>query len=268
MTFLRACAWFVLALSVATAWHGPGVAQPAPTPTPAPSPSPSPPPAAPSPTPPPPVRITDVLVQGIQNVAPEVVYGAIGSRAGELLDSDRVRQDVEQILATGLFADVVVRVETTEEGALLIFIVVENPVVRRVEVTGNTVIPADELRAVLGVREGQVLNTVDLRAGVRAIEKLYQDRGYVLVRVADVEMTPDGVLRVVLREGVLERVELRGLVRTRPQFVQRLLTIRPGEVFSGNVGVFIGQGESDGDGMGFDMVALVSAPRPGLKDLP
>jgi len=174
----------------------------------------------------------DIVVLGTQNVSPEVVYGAIGSRAGELLDQDRVRQDVEQILATGLFADVVVRLQSTEDGVQLIFVVVENPVVRRVEITGNTVVPTEELRAALGVREGAVLNTVDLRAGARAVEKLYQDRGYLLVRVADVEVTEDGTLRVVVREGTVERVELRGLVRTRPAFVQRLLTVREGEVFN------------------------------------
>jgi len=221
---LRTAAWFAVLLCVAWAWSGPGRAQVAPAPSPSPTPTPSPSPR--------PARIVDIVVLGTQNVSPEVVYGAIGSRAGELLDQDRVRQDVEQILATGLFADVVVRLQSTEDGVQLIFVVVENPVVRRVEITGNTVIPTEELRAALGVREGAVLNTVDLRAGARAVEKLYQDRGYLLVRVADVEVTEDGTLRVVVREGTVERVELRGLVRTRPAFVQRLLTVREGEVFN------------------------------------
>lgn len=224
MQVLRTAAWFAVLLCVAWAWSGPGRAQVAPAPSPSPTPTPSPSPR--------PARIVDIVVLGTQNVSPEVVYGAIGSRAGELLDQDRVRQDVEQILATGLFADVVVRLQSTEDGVQLIFVVVENPVVRRVEITGNTVIPTEELRAALGVREGAVLNTVDLRAGARAVEKLYQDRGYLLVRVADVEVTEDGTLRVVVREGTVERVELRGLVRTRPAFVQRLLTVREGEVFN------------------------------------
>lgn len=224
MQVLRTAAWFAVLLCVAWAWSGPGRAQVAPTPSPSPTPTPSPSPR--------PARIVDIVVLGTQNVSPEVVYGAIGSRAGELLDQDRVRQDVEQILATGLFADVVVRLQSTEDGVQLIFVVVENPVVRRVEITGNTVVPTEELRAALGVRDGAVLNTVDLRAGARAVEKLYQDRGYLLVRVADVEVTEDGTLRLVVREGTVERVELRGLVRTRPAFVQRLLTVREGEVFN------------------------------------
>lgn len=235
MQVLRVTLCFVLLLCVASA--GPGArAQVAPGPSPSPAPSPTPSPAAtpsPSPSPSPrPARIADIVVLGTQNVSPEVVYGAIGSRAGELLDQDRVRQDVEQILATGLFADVVVRLQEVEDGVQLVFLVVENPVVRRVEIRGNTVVPTEELRAALGVQEGRVLNTVDLRAGARAIEKLYQDRGYVLVRVADVEVGEDGTLRLVVREGTLERVELRGLVRTRPQFVRRLLTVREGEVFN------------------------------------
>ncbi len=224
MQVLRTAAWFAVLLCVAWAWSGPGRAQVTPAPSPSPSPTPSPSPR--------PARIVDIVVLGTQNVPMEVVYGAIGSRAGELLDQDRVRQDVEQILATGLFADVVVRLQSTEDGVQLVFVVVENPVVRRVEITGNTVIPTEELRAALGVREGAVLNTVDLRAGARAVEKLYQDRGYLLVRVADVEVTEDGTLRLVVREGTVERVELRGLVRTRPAFVQRLLTVREGEVFN------------------------------------
>ena len=229
MQALRVTACFAVLLCVAWAWSG-ARAQVQPAPSPSPSPTATPSPAA-SPTPRP-ARITDIVVVGMQNVSPEVVYGAIGSRAGELLDQDRVRQDVEQILATGLFADVVVRLQPTEDGVQLVFLVAENPIIRRVEITGNTVVPTEDLRAVLGVQEGRVLNTVDLRAGARAVEKLYQDRGYVLVRVADVEVTEDGVLRVTVREGTLERVELRGLVRTRPAFVQRLLTVRPGEVFN------------------------------------
>ncbi len=231
MQVLRLTACFVAALCTAWVWAVTGSAQVPASPSPSPSPTPT---ATPSPVPTParPARITDIVVLGTQNVSPEVVYAAIGSRAGELLDQDRVRQDVEQILATGLFADVVVRLQTTDDGVQLIFLVVENPVVQRVEISGNTVVPTEELRAALGVREGQVLNTVDLRAGARAVEKLYQDRGYVLVRVADVEVTQDGTLRVVVREGTLERVELRGLARTRPAFVQRLLTLREGEVFN------------------------------------
>ncbi len=230
MQVLRLTACFLVALAVAQAGSRSGRAQvPASPPTPAPAPSPSP---TPPPTPARPARIVDILVLGTQNVSPEVVYAAIGSRAGELVDQDRVRQDVEQILATGLFADVVVRLQSVDDGVQLVFVVVENPVVRQVEITGNTVVPTDELRSALGVQEGRVLNTVDLRAGARAVEKLYQDRGYPLVRVADVEVTEDGTLRVVVREGTLERVELRGLVRTRPAFAQRLITVREGEVFN------------------------------------
>ncbi|MDR7416727.1 MAG: FtsQ-type POTRA domain-containing protein [Armatimonadota bacterium] len=191
----------------------------------APEPAPS-----PGPTPEGPQRIVDIQVQGLQRIPPEVVFGRIGSRAGELLDRDRIRQDVEQILGSGWFADVLVRIQPVPEGVVVVFLVVENPVVQRVEITGNTAVSTEEIREALGVQEGRVLNTVDLRTGARNVEKLYQDRGYPLVRVADVEFR-EGVLRVEIREGRVERVEVRGLRRTRPVVVQRVLQVRENDLF-------------------------------------
>ncbi len=185
----------------------------------------------PTPSPQPAQRIVDIQVRGLEHLPPEVVFGRIGSRAGELLDRDRIRQDVEQILASGWFADVLVRIQPVPEGVVVIFLVVENPIVQQVEITGNTVIPTEEIRAALGVQEGKVLNTVDLRTGARNVEKLYQDRGYILVRVADVAFQ-NGRLRVEIREGRVERIELRGLRRTRPVVVRRLLTVREGDVLN------------------------------------
>ncbi|MCS7173705.1 MAG: FtsQ-type POTRA domain-containing protein [Armatimonadetes bacterium] len=209
----------LLAVFVATLalnpWSGAQVPAPAPSP---------------GPTPEGPQRIVDIQVDGLQTIPPEVVFGRIGSRAGDLLDRDRIRQDVEQILGSGWFADVLVRIQPVPEGVVVVFLVVENPVVQRVEVTGNTVIPTEEIREALGVQEGRVLNTVDLRTGARNVEKLYQDRGYPLVRVADVEFR-EGVLRVEIREGRVERIEIRGLRRTRPVVIQRALRVRENELF-------------------------------------
>jgi outer membrane protein insertion porin family len=206
-----------------------------PTPTPAPATTPAPGPApTPAATPSAPPRIADIIVRGNENVSADVIFGRIGSRAGELLDRDRVRQDVEQITASGLFADVLVRLEDADDGVNVVFTVLENPILTQVTITGNTVVPTDALMAALGTRAGQVLNTVDLRAGARAIERLYADRGYPIVRVSDVEINAQGALRVTVTEGRIESIRIQGLRRTRPLFVQRYLTIRENEVFNIN----------------------------------
>jgi len=208
---------------------------PATTPSPAPATTPAPTPVAtPSATPAVPPRISDIIVRGNENVPADTIFGRIGSRAGEPLGRDRVRQDVEQIIASGLFADVLVRIQEGTDGVDVVFVVLENPVVRQVTITGNTVLPTELLLTTLGMQLGRVLNTVDLRAGARAIERLYLDRGYPVVRVSDVEIDATGVLRLTITEGRVERIQFQGLQRTQPIFAQRFVTVRENEVFNLN----------------------------------
>jgi outer membrane protein insertion porin family len=158
-------------------------------------------------------------------------------RTGELLSEERLRADVAAIVATGWFADANVRTETFRDGLRIVFLVVENPLVTRVTVEGFTKLTLDEVTRTLNVPVGQVLNNLRLRDGARAIEKLYEEKGYVLARVADVGITADNGgahLRVRIAEGTVEAVQYKGLVKTKRFVVDRVTTIRPGAVFNIN----------------------------------
>jgi outer membrane protein insertion porin family len=166
-----------------------------------------------------------------------VVLDSIGVRPGELLSEERLRADVAAIVATGWFADANVRTEPFRDGLRVVFLVVENPVVTRITVEGHTKVTNDEVIRTLNIPVGQVLNNVRLRDGARAIEKLYEDKGFVLARVADVGVTADNGgahLRVRIAEGTVEAVQYKGLVKTRRFVVDRVTTIRPGAVFNIN----------------------------------
>ena len=200
-------------------------------------------PAAPSPfvpqpgVPPqvvPPQRVVEVVIQGNVHVPTEQVLNTVSTKVNDPLNEEKVRNDVQAILATGLFADAVVRLEPLPEGVRVIFIVVENPVVTSVVVRGNTVKPTDVIVKALGVQTGQVLNTVAIREGARAVEKLYQDAGYILARVSDVAVSDQGVLTVTLAEGRIEAVKIEGLHKTKDFVVRRELSFGPGDVFNAN----------------------------------
>jgi outer membrane protein insertion porin family len=110
--------------------------------------------------------------------------------------------------------------------------------VTRITVEGHTKLTNDEVLRVLNVPVGQVLNNVRLRDGARAVEKLYEEKGYVLARVADVGVTADNGggahLRVRIAEGKVEAIQYKGLIRTRPFVVERVTTLRAGMVFNIN----------------------------------
>ena len=165
-----------------------------------------------------------------------VVMDSIGVRVGELLSDERLRADVAALVATGWFADVTARLEPAADGVRVAFIVVENPLVETVTIEGHTVVPTPELLRALDVPTGQVLNIVRLRDGARRIERLYEERGYVLARVADIDVAGNGTARLRLRiaEGRVEAIEYKGLVKTQRFVVERGALVRPGVVFNVN----------------------------------
>jgi outer membrane protein insertion porin family len=216
---------------------------PAPVVPPVPAPPPTPSLAPPSPfvpqpgVPPatlPPQKVAEVVVRGNDKVPTEQVLAVVSTKVNDPLNEEKLRNDIQAILNLGLFADAVIRLEPVEGGVRVVFVVVENPVIQSIVVKQNTVFTADEILKALGVQTGQVLNTVAMRSGLRAVEKLYQDEGYILAHVADVNVSPDGVLTLTMTEGRIAEVKIEGLHKTHDYVVRRELTFKPGDVFNIN----------------------------------
>ena len=207
-------------------------------------PSPQPPPATPPATPPvqPQPRVTAIEVRGNTHVPSDRILAVITHlKVGEPLTDEKIREDIRAVNELGVFADVTVRTEAEADGVRLVFLVTENPVIAEVLIEGNTVVEADEIRRALSVSTGEVLNLNRMREGTRAVQKLYEDRGYVLARVTDtailpVETSPDQArLRVRIAEGTVEALRFTGLRKTRLSTALRAITeTRRGSIF--NVG--------------------------------
>ncbi len=180
-------------------------------------------------------RVAEVVVRGNDHIATDQILAVVSTKVNDPLNEEKLRNDQQAILGLGDFADAVVRLEPVPEGVRVVFVVVENPVVTAVEVKGNMVVSTDDIVKTLGVPIGQVLNTITMRTGARAVEKLYQDRGYVLARVSDVSVSPEGVLTVTVAEGRIEAITIEGLHKTKEYVVRRELMFKPGDVFNANV---------------------------------
>ncbi len=231
------------ALALAGPGAGGGVAQQPSAPAPAQPAQPAPPPAerpfVPVPgTPPqtlPPQKVVEVVVRGNEHIPADEVLAVVSTRVNDPLSEEKLRNDIQSILNLGFFADAVVRIESAPGGVRVVFLVVENPVITSVAVQGNTVVSTADILKALGVSAGQVLNTVALRNGARAVERLYQERGYVLARVADINVSPESVLAVTIAEGRIEGVTIEGLHKTKDYVVRRELLFHPGDVFNADV---------------------------------
>lgn len=240
-----------------------------PGPTRPPAPSPVRPPADPR------VLVSEIQVQGLENHPQsdrllETIYNTIQTQAGQPTTRSTLENDLNAIFATGFFSNVEFVPVDTPLGVRITFIVIPNPVLQRVEVEDNTrVLPSDLVAETFSPFYGEMLNYQDLQDGVQAINRWYQENGYVLGQVVDVgQPSEDGVVLLKVAEGEVANVDVRFIDadgnevegKTKPYIITREFSLQPGDVFNRN------QAESDLQrvfGLGiFEDVKLSLDPSP------
>jgi len=183
-------------------------------------------------------RVLSVEVQGNQKISTDAILQVVATKPGEEFSREQLQRDVTEIHRMGWFrAEPATRVEETPEGVKVTFIVVEWPVIQRIEITGNTLIPTPALRAVLQTKEGSLLNTPLLEKDIAALEKLYTEKGYVGRVAGDavgIDFEKTGVLKIPIVEAIVEDLKIEGNKKTKTYVIRRELSMKQGEPFSEN----------------------------------
>jgi len=174
--------------------------------------------------------VTEIVIEGLQNINRETVMAVISTKVGEELVEERLRNDVAAIQGLNYFDSVVVRTEEVQDGVRVVFQVVEKPLIREIKITGNTVFPQQTLLDLMRTKLGQVMNPQNISRDLDAIAKYYRDHEYAVV-IQDVNFdSKDGILTIPLTEVTIESIEIQGLRRTKPRVVRRELRVKPGDV--------------------------------------
>jgi len=93
----------------------------------------------------------------------------------------------------------------------------------QLRVVGNTVLSPRQIEEVVGAYGNKPIDRKDLEILAKELSRLYEEAGYITSRV---EVTSDNTLKAV--EGQLERVEIRGVKRTDPEYIRsRILLNQP-----------------------------------------
>ncbi|MEM9770549.1 MAG: BamA/TamA family outer membrane protein [Cyanobacteria bacterium P01_D01_bin.73] len=197
------------------------------------------------------VLVAEVAVSGVGVELQRKVYDAIRTRPGENTSRSLLREDVNRIFATGLFADVNVRPQDTPLGVRVTFEVVANPTLQAVVVDGAEVIPQEEVDRIFSPAYGRTLNLNELQSGIEDLNQWYQDQGYVLAQVVgSPQISAEGTVKLEVTEGKIEDIELVFLDedgettdedgnpvegRTRDHIVFRQMQLKPGATFNRNL---------------------------------
>lgn len=101
--------------------------------------------------------------------------------------------------------------------------------VKKIEVSGSTLLKPEEIQAITAPFEGKDLTLEELRKVADSITQLYLDRGYITSRaVLASQQIADGVVKIVIVEGSLERIEVEGAKRINPNYIRSRLLLGAG----------------------------------------
>jgi outer membrane protein insertion porin family len=173
-----------------------------------------------------PIQITRIDIEGNEKISDRDVLEVIDLRVGDVLnESADLKVTSQAVFDLGWFSEVLP--EVGQDGAVA-FRVVENPVVQKIEVTGNIntndfslfgikilstrIMPTWDVRNILrenGVSVGRIFRTTDLEKGLEAIVTTYHDRGCVFAMVSDVKVGPTISIEVI--EGHVAGNRISGL---------------------------------------------------------
>lgn len=72
----------------------------------------------------------------------------------------------------------------------------------------------------------QIINIKDVNVKVQRLEAEYNKQGYILARVADIRMLPDGTLLLLVNEGIVEDFKVKGNVKTKDYVITREMKLK------------------------------------------
>ncbi len=178
-------------------------------------------------------KVTQIVITGNDNINKDAIESVIKLSVGSQYDKNAVEQDRRAIDALGYFSAVSTRTEDTPEGVRVIYDVVENLVVRQIELTGLGPISQDTILNLMRTKPGQVLNYSTLNMDIDAIQNYYREEGYVAFVTEDVGIDREtGLLSIPLLVNTVHSVQIVGNKKTKTQVFLREMKTKPGTVFN------------------------------------
>jgi outer membrane protein insertion porin family len=128
-------------------------------------------------------KLLEVQITGNRRIESAAILNVVKSKAGDTLYDDKSDADIRAIYKLGYFQDVQASVEQSDRGTVLIYTVLEKPIVRDIKFEGNKELKTDKLKEVLEFRQNAIFSSKDLAKSVAKMKKLYGDDGYYLAEI-------------------------------------------------------------------------------------
>lgn len=176
--------------------------------------------------------IVDIEFEGASNYTLPTVKVAVLEHVGDTFNATAALRDRNALLNTGYFYEAYQTFEVIPEGVVVTFHVMENPVLKDIVFTGNTLYTREELLELMTVRRGEILNSNTLHDNIAAIQEDYHTEGFILMKITDMNVDNEGVLTLKINEGILEGYAVKGNTKTKDKVILREMRQEVGTPFN------------------------------------
>lgn len=203
------------------------------------------------------VLVSDIVIKNpkgsLDPALESKIQQVLTVKPGQSTTRAQLEENLNAIRALGAFSTVEIIPEDNAKGVKLSIMVTPYGTLTQVNIktlpaTTSTVLKQADIDGIFQGQYGKPLNAVELQAAIKQLNQLYQQQGYNLAQVVDVEeLGADGKLNLVIAEGLIEDVQVRFLSKegalvddekkpitglTRPFIITREAELKPGKTFN------------------------------------
>ena len=148
--------------------------------------------------------IREVRLEGVRPEDEQLVRNQLRVQSGQPLRLPAVEGDLKRVNRLGRFKQMTAKIQPFEdESVVLIYVVVETPVVKAVQAVGNRQISDQDLAAEVDILVNTPIDPYAIDRTLRKIRELYKKKGYYQadVTVDQKELDENNILLFRIREG-------------------------------------------------------------------
>ena len=178
-------------------------------------------------------RILDIQIKGNVSVSTTTVLNKLKIQSGDVFEEAALNKELKRLYAMGYFSDVFIEVEDSKDGVIVIFTVVEKPIIMEIIFEGNENLRTSKLKKRITVEEGELLDHNRLSQDTEELETFYTEEGFYSVdvefRVVTDTTGEQAKVTFVINEGTslkVKRVEIEGNFSVPADQIKKLLSTK------------------------------------------
>ncbi|MEA3489438.1 MAG: outer membrane protein assembly factor BamA [Candidatus Omnitrophota bacterium] len=179
-------------------------------------------------------RISDIRIKGNEAISTATIMNRLKIKPGDIFQETALNKELKRLYATGYFSDVFVETEERPEGVVVIFTLVEKPIVGKIEFRGNARIKNRRLLKKVSVKEGALLDFNVLSQDVAEIRNYYVAEGYSRVkadyRIESDPQTGKAIVVFMIDEGEpirIKSIEIEGNKSFPDDEIKKYMATKP-----------------------------------------